>query len=96
MACYYTDFGVGVDNAVNREVLSIEVYPNPANSFISLETEINDNYLIEIFSPDGKLVLQEKQKGNSFRLNIEGLERGMYFLKLSSDNSQQTSKLIKQ
>ncbi len=95
VACYHTGFAVGIaSHEVNQQEISI--YPNPASSFISLETEINNHYLIEIFSLDGKLILQEKQVGNSFRFNIEDLEIGMYFLKVSSDNYYQSSKIIKQ
>jgi len=97
IACYYTDFSVGIGNSYMKSFKQeINIYPNPARSHITLKTELYDNYLIEIFSPDGRLIVQESQENNSFQINIDHLNKGMYFLKLSGSNISQTSKIIKQ
>jgi uncharacterized delta-60 repeat protein len=95
VACYHTGLGVGVSSPESNSS-NISIYPNPATNLITLEIGLVDDYIVEIVSPDGKLILKEKQNGSSFHINIENLERGMYFLKLSGKNIFQTSKLIKQ
>jgi len=94
VACYYTGVGVGISNA-NSYQQKINIYPNPASNHITLKTELYDNYLIEIFSPDGRLIMQESQENNSFQINIDHLKKGMYFLKISGSNISQTRKIIK-
>lgn len=95
IACYHTGFSVGFPNPEMKQE-ELKVYPNPASKYITLETNINDNYCVEILNPDGKIILREEQRGDTFQLNIESLERGVYILKIYGNNFSQTSKMIKQ
>ncbi|MBE0648472.1 MAG: T9SS type A sorting domain-containing protein [Bacteroidales bacterium] len=94
IACYYTGLGVGIsDSDVSQQEISI--YPNPAQDLIHISTSLEGNYLIDVLSPEGKLIIQESQAGKDLHINIQHLEKGIYFLKLSRDNLHHTSKIIK-
>ena len=59
----------------------IKLFPNPTDGLVSLSSE--DNYKIDVFDNIGKLVFTTI--GNSF--NIHSLEKGSYFIKLTSENN---------
>jgi uncharacterized delta-60 repeat protein len=95
VACYYTGVGVGIsDPELNDSEIS--VYPNPVKDVIHINTGSDGNYLIKIFSLDGKLIEQKRLRGKDLQMNINHLEKGMYFLNLSNDNFNHTKKIIKQ
>lgn len=82
-----------VDDLENREV---GIYPNPANSFVTIDIGNHGKVLIEVLDTKGRILsshnfMPQVQK----RINIESLSSGVYFLKVSNSNMNQTTKLIK-
>ncbi|WP_070137184.1 T9SS type A sorting domain-containing protein [Crocinitomix algicola] len=61
---------------------SFMVYPNPANSIITLSSEDNINH-IEVYSALGELVMIQDFNGYSSqnRIDISSLENGLYIIK---------------
>ena len=77
------------------------IYPNPANSQVSLEFRQNiadENVEITIYDMLGKKVLQQKQKANlgtnTIILDIEHLQKACYFVKINNGKEQITEKLM--
>lgn len=95
IACFYTGYTVGKAEKKSEHGFICKVYPNPAKDLIHITTGLEGNYLITIFSPDGKLLLQESQSGTNLCMNIDQLNKGMYFLNISNDTFHQTIKIIK-
>lgn len=64
---------------------NLEVFPNPANSTITVQimNDKNANYLIELFDVIGQKVEQQKIYGNKTILNTESLRSGIYICKVS-------------
>ena len=72
---------------------SFKVYPNPANNYITIESNNMEISGIVIYDILGKNVLVQKQlKNNS--VNVSALNRGVYFIKISADNNSSTKKII--
>ena len=78
---------------------SIAIYPNPANSFFNIQHNITSQGRVELFDVSGKrmatlfkgdLTISE----NTF--DISHLERGLYFVKISYNDTSITKKLILQ
>lgn len=64
------------------------VFPNPARDMITiLSPEYMINAQIEIFSADGKLVIERFATGKSTQLFVESIERGIYLIKLTSTDA---------
>lgn len=88
--------------SINDNINSNEdskVYPNPANDILSLEFKAQHSYVIEIFDINGKMLLSKyvtsvKENMVKEKLNIKHLANGLYFVKITSDNSTMTHKLI--
>lgn len=74
---------------------SLTLYPNPTSSSFSIahnnETEIET---IEVYDISGKLVKYFKGALNA-NYNVEELSKGLYFVKILSDSTSETIRLIK-
>ena len=71
---------------------SISIYPNPASEYIMALT--SGNGIIEIFDVTGKLVLQSTLSKTSETIDIRGLEKGIYVVKVTSKENSFTEKLV--
>ncbi len=73
----------------------LKVYPNPAsnNIHIILEGELNID-TIEIVDQLGRIVLDKKINFNEDSVQIEGLSKGIYFLRIYVDNFNITKKVV--
>lgn len=90
--------------ALNEQSLllaDLQLYPNPANGFASLNVMLKQACQLEaeILSIDGKslqhIELGRQQAGlQSHSVNLENLAPGLYFLKLSSEGKKLSQKLL--
>jgi hypothetical protein len=92
---WYDDQTTGVAKQEN-ELSGINVYPVPTKDIIYVEvSEAEKDALVayEIYDVQGKLM----NKGNisTKSININDLEQGIYFLRVFSDQSVYTNKIIK-
>jgi hypothetical protein len=75
----------------NFTATKFSVYPNPTNTNWNFNTNNESLNSIEIIDISGKIVITTKE--NNIDASI--LNQGIYFAKISTDNSQQIIKLIK-
>ncbi len=81
----------GLMEAANA--MGMELFPNPATNEVSINWTKGGNGNIELFDVSGKLVLTtEITSGN--KLNLSGLTKGVYLLKLSNQDQSAFKKLI--
>lgn len=83
----------GTAGMENQSVDAFQVYPNPFNDMISLSSNTSD-CTYEIYNATGQKCLE----GTLFDAQVidaSMLEKGMYTLKLKSENVLQTKKIIK-
>ena len=78
---------VGVEE--NTEVLN--VYPNPANSQLNLS--VNADYQYSLFNNMGQEVLSGSANGRK-QLNVEGLAKGIYVLRVTTGNQVNIQKVV--
>jgi len=70
---------------------SLKVYPNPFGDYITIESPVDDEILIQ--DPTGRVVLQKEISKAKNRIQTERLTKGIYFVRFV--NQSQTFKLIK-
>jgi hypothetical protein len=75
-----------------KEIIDVVIFPNPSYEIINLhikETKL-ENFIIEIFDPQGKKHLSNKYTGklHDFSINISNFSTGTYLLKLLSLESK--------
>jgi hypothetical protein len=95
--CNYTNnlLPVEVYQMINNA--SLKVYPNPIlrNENLNVEFALNTTAKINIYNVTGKLILNDKMdnlKSKSF--NVSNLKSGVYFLKIETENSFITKKIV--
>jgi hypothetical protein len=73
----------------------VKIYPNPANGN-EINIISNKDIIAEVYDILGKRVNQQNLTSNQRKLNISGLKKGIYLLKLKTDSGTVTKKLIRQ
>lgn len=91
--CYIVvDYGVGINNATAR---NFEIYPNPANEFIMVETKGVEPQIIELLSLDGKIILTEEILiYTKTKIDLTTVPSGIYFLRVKNDENWTGEKII--
>jgi len=66
----------------------IDVFPNPTSSFlnINIKTNIFESLDVSLYDQVGKLISKKELKSKNNIIDLLGLERGIYFLKIENDN----------
>jgi hypothetical protein len=86
--------------ASNNGSSAVKVYPNPANGMVNVSiTKTNSaQIIISIVDIQGKQVFNETSKNVTTefnkQINIDGLAKGAYYIKVTSDNKTEIHKLI--
>jgi hypothetical protein len=84
-------------SAVRQEqVLETRVYPNPAGEVLYVTVNGKNHFEYRIYSLSGALVLSGLSRDTRATLDVSALPSGVYLLKVTSDNSVFTGKIIKQ
>ena len=88
--------GVGIDDVNYNNNLA--VYPNPANKEVSVKLLLTSHLdvKVELIDMNGKTVVTEDVKNtfnNTYTLNTQGLENGVYIVKVTNGDEVNTSKV---
>lgn len=93
----------GITTTVNElvaDAFSMSIYPNPASQSTQLEVNLKNSskYVIDMFDMLGKSVYSQQFNGstgkNVFNIPLNGLNAGMYLVKVNVNGSVLTSRLI--
>ncbi len=75
--------------------VKFELYPNPSNSDVTLSFESqNESHKIEIFDISGKLVNSSLVSHNTFTINKNTLQTGVYFVKVTDNQGYYSVKRL--
>lgn len=79
--------------AFETNALNSEVYPNPSNGLININTELKGQLIISDIS--GKIVLEQDLNGST-NIDLSNQDPGTYFLKITSiSGASETWKITK-
>jgi hypothetical protein len=67
---------------------NLSIFPNPANSVLTIKSEVNTVSLIEIFSLSGVKVMQQKINSDTQLIDISQIPSGMYIYKIFKTNNE--------
>ncbi len=73
---------------------NFDIFPNPADNYFYINSNINDNYDVDIYDITGKKILQYTNIKSTDKINITDLKSGVYIIRLSSKNIALTKKII--
>lgn len=69
-------------------------YPNPVKDVLNISAKSNVSK-IEIFEMSGKQILSQNAEDKNIKLNLSTLSGGVYIVKVTSDKTTETFKIIK-
>lgn len=79
------------------EASNFSVYPNPANSKVTISTNLSEDMSLNIFDITGKLIKTNTALfQNQMDLDITSFSSGVYFIHITSGNKKYVHKLIKE
>jgi len=81
--------GIAKNNEIN-------IFPNPANNKVFIVLQNYENALIKIINIEGQLVKDVILNSSNTSINLDNLEKGLYFLQIYTDKEVITKKLIKE
>ena len=89
---------VSVYDAVNENgVSSLAIYPNPAVSETYVTLENGGLNTVSVYDLQGRMVSTMSyvaNAGEQVRIDVEGLNSGVYFVRVSNDGAVRTAKLV--
>jgi len=75
---------------------NISVFPNPANEdFFWVKSDRDELKTLSLFDIFGKLRLTQKVIGNTAKVELTGISKGLYFLKIKTSKAEVVRKIIK-
>jgi hypothetical protein len=83
------------NSIVEAQIQSLQVYPNPANTQLSITSDNSTKFDVQIFSSTGKLIMQIDNCQSQTTLDIENLAIGMYQVVCSDGQNQKTFRVLK-
>ncbi len=78
---------------VPPENIVMKLYPNPASSSITIESSINGR--IQLYSFEGKQLVENDIYGGQHKMDISNLPNGIYLLVISNSEQKIQKKLLK-
>jgi hypothetical protein len=85
---------VGVNDNTNEKELSL--YPNPVNEILNIRSTAAVK-MIQVFDLTGKIVREESfsSVSGTIRINCSGLQQGLYFISVTTDQGKESRKFVK-
>ncbi len=87
--------GIGDMNSIEK----VKIYPNPASSSITIElphTTAIKNTFLTIFNLNGQQLIEREITEPKIEIDISGLQRGVYFVRMYNDRTVTVNKIFKQ
>jgi glucosylceramidase len=91
-----TTGGLGVETLESSNPSEINIFPNPATDYISVECVHKQNLKLSIFNIVGELVLKNELLSSTSEIDISSLPAGMYIIKVSGMDRTVQQKIIKE
>jgi len=72
----------------------VNLYPNPANSLINIETSAKTPFEINIMNVYGEIILKQQTVGSQYTIDVSKFESGIYFIQAVSQGKTYNHKII--
>jgi hypothetical protein len=90
---YFNQTAVLSTNESIDEKLVLNVFPNPTNGLINIETNFNSFSDVKIYDLMGRIIFQSRYRESSFGIHLN-IPSGVYLLNISNDKLDYNRKII--
>ena len=73
----------------------LNLYPNPTNSILTIEAEIQGQYSIELLDLNGRVLLKTVLTGSNHNFDLSSFQKGVYIITIKSKEIATTRKILK-
>jgi len=73
----------------------ITIYPNPAHDFVVIENSKLRIQNLEVLDITGKTIKQLTVNNSEYKIQVEDLKEGVYFIKLTTNNTTEVVRFVK-
>ncbi len=87
----YVTVSVGTVGVEESDIENVSIYPNPANNILFVNGSTEFNY--EMYNGMGQKVAHGQANGNA-QINVSGMNKGVYFLRLTSGTQMRIEKVV--
>ena len=84
-----------LSNSIHQLDSSISVYPNPTNSFVTINCN-NTIKSIELYDVQGRILETSIENSTTSKLDISEKQNGIYFVKINTENGSKVEKIVKE
>ena len=88
---YNISVATGIQSLTSNST-QVKVYPNPANNFITLESDNSVIDHVQVINLIGELLYNDSPKSIKVNINLENLVEGMYIIRYSINNAYTTAR----
>ncbi len=88
-------FAMNMEKANTVNNIQIDMYPNPVQDQLAIVFDYNGKVEVEIFSVDGRKLLQQTENFGNIRMDVSSLNAGNYIVVIKYDNKVESRKLSK-
>lgn len=97
---HYFTVGYTLSDDEIESYTSVEVFPNPSDNIFNIEIEgFGKSVDISVYDATGRQITSESLSSNDYliktQVNLEGMESGIYFVKIGNGEKQQIKRLMK-
>lgn len=85
-----TSFVAGINEVTN---FHWDVFPIPSNGMFTIQSDRLMTQ-VEVYAPDGKLIYTEQSNNYIEKLDLLGVEPGVYFIRVKTDNTWLNKRLV--
>ncbi|MEN9441674.1 MAG: hypothetical protein RLZ33_1751, partial [Bacteroidota bacterium] len=87
-----------IDKVGNKEMTTsrVSVYPNPTVDFVTIELGSSSFQTIEVLDTWGRIVNTLSIGSSEVIVDLQKMQRGIYYLKIISENATQIEKVVKE
>lgn len=78
-----------------ERAFEFNLFPNPVKGILKIQVPYLNNYSVDIYSLNGELLYQYNKETILFSIDLSTLDKGLYLIKISSENYVATKKVIK-
>lgn len=89
------DFVVQSVLGLNNDYLSVELYPNPVEDWLTLNLDKKETVRITIVNLSGSLVYSDIYDAQEIRMDLSQIESGLYLLTINGDRPYQSQLISK-
>jgi OOP family OmpA-OmpF porin len=93
--CFIDDVSLSISTRINEhnENLKVNIYPNPATNKLTIDSP---KAILEILNIQGQSIIQQQIQQGKTDIDISGLAKGVYILRLCSNDKTEVTRIVKE